>query len=136
MTPRQIKLVRWGMFGVLLSLLPLAGAFVGSAIYGKLVSLEGLLSRGELLLIATTLAAAATGELFGSRHSSTASGTEVLAGGAAIFVAVLAIFSYAVVSTAISRGEQFSKTFVTWYSIVIWLFSIAAGALCVALSER
>jgi hypothetical protein len=64
MGPVKERLVRWFMFSVLVSLVPLASSYFNLWLDKREAHLEMLLARGELLLIATTLGAAAIGELF------------------------------------------------------------------------
>jgi hypothetical protein len=59
------KLVRWLIFSVVISLLPLLFRFALEATDGKSPTLSDLLSQGELLLISSAIAAAAVGELIG-----------------------------------------------------------------------
>jgi hypothetical protein len=66
MTPWKEKLVRWFMFSVLISLVPLALTYFNLWLDRRQAPLEMLVARGELLLICTTLGAAAPGELFPS----------------------------------------------------------------------
>jgi hypothetical protein len=61
---RAERIVRWFMFSVLISLVPLALTYFGLRLDQRPVRLEMLVARGELLLICTTLGAAALGELF------------------------------------------------------------------------
>jgi hypothetical protein len=135
-TLRQVKLIRWALFGVGLSLLPLFAAYVSGAAFGKISGLARFLSGGApLLLISATLAGAAVGELFG-RSSGPPSGREVFVGGVATLVALLAAISYATFTTASGLGNQPNEGFVAIYSAVLFILSVASGAGCVALSER
>ncbi|HEU0298142.1 MAG TPA: hypothetical protein VFR37_01785 [Longimicrobium sp.] len=70
MTSRTEKLVRWFMFGVLVSLVPLAVTYFGLRLDRRPIHLEMLVARGEMLLISTTLGAAALGELFPSSREN------------------------------------------------------------------
>ena len=133
-TPRQVKLIRWFVFGVMLSLLPLLAAYIAAVAFGKTPRLPAFLSGGPLLLISATLAGAAAGELFG-RPSGQRSGGEVFVGGVAILVALLAALSYATFTTASVQGARPNEGFVALYSMVLFVLSVASGAGCVALSE-
>jgi hypothetical protein len=139
--PQQIKLLRWMMFAVLLSIVPLLGALITSIASNHFEGMYHFLSGGELLLIATTLAAASVGELFGSRPQSgsqpqSASRTEVIAGGAAMLVVVLGALSYPSFRAIQSSGQTANEPFVAWFSGALFILSMASGAICVALSER
>jgi hypothetical protein len=65
---RAEKLLRWFMFSVLVSLVPLALTYFNLWLDRREGHLEVLVARGELLLICTTLGASAIGELFPGNH--------------------------------------------------------------------
>jgi hypothetical protein len=135
-TPRQVKLIRWLLFGVVLSLLPLIAAYLTAAAFAQVQRLSTFLSGGApLLLISATLTGAAVGELFGHSGRRPAA-LEVFVGGLAIFVALLAAISYATFTTASTLGNHPNEGFVAIYSTVLFSISVASGAGCVALSER
>jgi hypothetical protein len=121
---------------MLTAVLPLLAALFISRAMGGSLSITEVLSRGELLLVATTLAAAAAGELFGREHPSTRGVAEVYAGVVALLIAVLTALSYGAISHALSEGGQADAGFVTAYSIVMYGLSALAGAVCVVLAER
>jgi hypothetical protein len=87
------------------------------------------------LLVATTLSAAAAGELLGSpvRRED---GRDVFVGGVAIAVSILGAFSFALLTTATSLGERPAQGFVSAFSTLLLVLSVASGASCVALSEE
>jgi hypothetical protein len=109
--------------------------YIGGAAFGKTPLLSALLSGGQLLLISATLSGTAVGELFGGGRKRRSAG-EVFVGGVSIFVALLAAFSFALITTALSENIQPNARFVAIYSSVLFLLSVASGAGCVALSER
>ena len=87
MMSKTEKLLRWFLFSVPASLVPLALTYFSHRIDRHAVRLEMLLGRGELLLVTTTLGAAALGELIpASRENAVA---KVLAGGASVLMIVI-----------------------------------------------
>ncbi|HYR10929.1 MAG TPA: hypothetical protein VEQ60_24330 [Longimicrobium sp.] len=124
MDARTEKLVRWFMFSVLISLVPLAVTHFNLRLDGRIVHLEMLVARGELLLICTTLGAAALGELFpgGGGHAM----GKMLGAGASMVVVVLSSFYYAIIQ---SRPSPDHGSILT---ISVWLFAavLIAGASC------
>jgi hypothetical protein len=134
-TPRQVKAIRWMMFGVVLSLLPIGASYLGAAAFGKTPDFVKFLGRGDLLLVSATIGAAAAGELFGSRTRA-GGGLEVFMAGLAIAVAVLAALLFGVITTAKSLGELPAEGFIAACTTVLFLVGVASGVGCVALSER
>lgn len=93
MGARTERLVRWFLFSVLVSLIPLALTYVNLLLDGREAHLAMLLARGELLLVSATLGAAALGELFpsGREHAM----AKLLASGASVLMIVLSSVCFA-----------------------------------------
>lgn len=89
------KFTRWFIFSVVISLVPLFTSYVGLALDRRTAGLAAVIGRGELLLITTTLAAAAIGELIPSGRER---GTQkLLAGGACTVIVLLSSLVFAAV---------------------------------------
>lgn len=124
MTSRAEKLVRWFMFSVLVSLVPLAMTYFGLRLDRRPVHLEMLVGRGELLLISTTLGAAALGELFpGGRENAIG---KLLAAGTSLVGILVCSFYFATIQ---SRATPDGHAILT---VSVWLFAgmLVASAIC------
>lgn len=123
-SPRGEKLVRWFMFSVLISLVPLAVTHFNLRLDGRTVRPEMLVARGELLLICTTLGAAALGELFpgGGGHAM----GKILGAGASILIVVLSSFYYAVIQSRPSPDQGSILTI----SVSLFAAMLISGASC------
>ena len=87
MQSRSEKLVRWCIFSVLIALAPLFVSYLALGLDQKEPSLALITARGELLLISTTIASAAVGELLPSgRNYAT---LKVTSGGACMLLILL-----------------------------------------------
>ena len=95
------KLTRWFIFGVVVSLLPFALAYLNLWASKKPVKVEDLFSRGELLLVSTAIGAAATGELLGIKETHAL--YKIIIGGCS-FVAVLTQMAWYAYASDTSRG--------------------------------
>ena len=83
------RLIRWGIFAVLLGVTPLGLSAVFRATSELGWSFWALFERGELLIICTGLAGAAAGELFGGRSKFETA--ETLSGGLAVLLAAVGV---------------------------------------------
>ena len=123
MMARAEKLVRWFMFSVLISLVPLALTSFSLWLDKREVHLEMLLARGELLLISTTLGAAAIGELLPGGGEN-ATGKLFAAGTSLVGLVVCSLYFAAIQSrTAPDAGAIMTAS--------IWLFAgmlVASGS--------
>lgn len=66
MTDAGVKLLRWLLFGVLVSTLPIVWAAASLFIHGKTIVTQELLGNGDLLMASCACCAVALGELIGS----------------------------------------------------------------------
>jgi hypothetical protein len=62
-----VKIVRWLIFGAIISLLPLAFTFGDLALRGRPHHLADVMGNGELLVVVWVLSASALGEMFGGK---------------------------------------------------------------------
>ncbi len=130
MTSRAEKLIRWFMFSVLVSLVPLGLTYFNLWMDGRDVHLEMLVARGELLLVCTTLGAAALGELFpGSRENAI---EKLLVGGASILLILMSSFCFAAIQARQSSDPR--SLFVV--SLALFLGMLPAAASCMFYSHQ
>lgn len=130
MNARKERLVRWFMFSVLVSLVPLALTYLNLRLDGIEVRLEMLLARGELLLISTTLGAAALGELFpGGRENAM---EKLLASGASVLMIVLSSVCFASIQTRRSADPEP----ITLVSVSLFVGMLLAAGSCMFYSHQ
>jgi hypothetical protein len=130
MISRTEKLLRWFMFSVLASLVPLALTYFSHRIDRHAVRLEMLLGRGELLLITTTLGAAALGELIPANRENAIA--KVLAGGASVLMIVISSVCFAAIQ---SRNNADPRP-VAVLSLAFFFGTLLAAASCLFYSHQ
>ena len=59
------KAIKWTFFGVIFAVFPIFANMLSGMSRSSTPGIDGLLGRGELLLISSAVAAASAGELFG-----------------------------------------------------------------------
>jgi hypothetical protein len=135
MTAAAIKLLRWLLFGVVVSTLPIGWAACSLFIHGKPVIAGELFGNGDLLMATCAGCAVALGELIGS--GETALGSKIVYG----FFALLIIIEYCLVFASITEIRldhlayetallRFSIT-----SICLFCFGTIFGGVAVWVSE-
>lgn len=129
------KLVTWFVFSVVLALVPLAATFLFQASRPAAnVDLAKLLAEGELLLIAASLCAAATADLFTSSGSRWRIG-KVLAGGATVVILLFSAIYYASVDTSRADHVALEALIVYRTSLVLFGSAVLASGACAFLSK-
>lgn len=128
---RAIKLMKWGGFTVIASLLPLLFLFLSLVFTAKEYSLGKVLGSGELLLTSWVLGLAAAAELipdFGSKK---------LLGVACFVVTIIASFICLGVFMLVRYGgaNPTFETITSWLSIFLFLAVLGSSCGCIALSE-
>jgi hypothetical protein len=130
MGPLKERLVRWFMFSVLVSLVPLVSSYFNLWLDKRQAPMEVLVARGELLLICTTLGAAAIGELFpGSRDNAV---EKLLSGGASILLILVSTVFFA--STQSRNSPSPRSIFVV--SVALFVGMLVAAASCIFYSHQ
>jgi hypothetical protein len=126
------RLLKWLIFSVLLALLPLAYNCLHVLTRNGSLSLASLLGKGELLLIAASISAAAVGSLIGGSKDSLI--LKFVAGGGSVLLLGLTSLYYVDI-TLPAPGEILNAAVISWTSLAIFGLSVIAGAGCVALEE-
>lgn len=123
------KLTRWFIFGVIVSLLPFALAYLNLWASKKPVKVEDLFSRGELLLVSTALGAAAIGELLGIKDTHAL--YKIIIGGCSFVVVLTQMAWYAYASDA-SQGLDGRS--VAKLSVVFFVVTLVCSSACLLLA--
>ncbi|MDM8564334.1 hypothetical protein QUF74_01625 [Candidatus Halobeggiatoa sp. HSG11] len=128
------KTIRWLLFSVLMALLPIVFNALSFEVRGQLNSFSQLISRGELLLIATAICTAAIGELFVS--GSKLRILKAIIGGFTVMILTLATAYFVDISAIpLSDMQLETKTIIVNRSILIFECSVIFGGCCTLLSE-
>ena len=127
------RFVRWLIFSVVLSLVPLGVSALIRATRGQAVTLESLLANGELLLIAAALTSAAVGDLLGGTGKRPV--RELIAGGSCIVLLAVSALYFADVSAARASQSTIDLGLVRSISIVLFSCALLSSGSCVLLSE-
>jgi hypothetical protein len=133
------KLLRWLMFGVSFSVLPIICAYLNLMLKGSAPNITSVIGDGGLFLVLAGLCAGAVGELIGSAR--THSNIKIISGGFAILTLVLSSFLFA----AIAEDRELSTSTATVLassnaaaiaSTSIWIFLIGLlpCSACIAIS--
>ncbi|WP_030204722.1 hypothetical protein [Streptomyces sp. NRRL S-87] len=122
------KLQHWFFFGVLFGVLPIALCFAMNSLSRNGMTLTQLLGRGELLIVTTSLAAAAAGQII-TRKGSPAGITNVLGFLVClnILLAVATAGLFAFVSYASQTPQSIDATSVAQYSVVLFASSVVTA---------
>ncbi|MFF0733315.1 hypothetical protein ACFYVK_17030 [Streptomyces chartreusis] len=132
-----MKMVNWFAFGVLFSIMPIITGFFIAETRGSDRRLTDLIGHGELLIVATGLAAAAAGQAFSMKHTKFGV-LPRLVGCGNVLIALFTTGVFADISAAVAEKEQIDETFVAAYSL--WFFGAAlitsfSGALLAELEQ-
>lgn len=116
MQSRPEKLLRWFIFSVLIALVPLAVSYLGLRLDQKEASLYLLTARGELLLISTTIASAAVGELIPAGRGKAI--RKLVAGGSCMLLITVSSFLFATLQARQNANP------LPIFTISIWTFGL------------
>jgi hypothetical protein len=135
--------VKWGIFGVALPLLPLAGGLLAGLLDPRAahLSFAALLGNGELLVIATVISAAVIGDLLFdiSRHPQIV-GNIIAATlcAFALLIVVVSVLTYGLVTVNVDIKGQLlpyvGNTAAAVISLLMFLLSLLVGAVAVLFS--
>ncbi|MEM6635548.1 MAG: hypothetical protein AAF667_06615 [Pseudomonadota bacterium] len=127
------KLSRWLIFSVAISLVPLIFAAISLASRGSSVELIAVIGNGELLIISTSMCAAAVGELFGAGQKYKY--VQVILGGLAVLLLMLSALNFADIAAVRAAGSNVVSEVLRSTSIVIFLASVVVSCGCIVVSE-
>lgn len=151
---KTYKIMRWIVFGIIITLVPLLAnlLFIASSIQTNTESmasaesqpsndeqngsmLELILGKGELLLITTGIAATAVGELLGSNGRRKT--FIIFSGGGCVIALMLASLWYAYINSqvVVNPNSDINVELVTTGSVILFIPTVIASTLCVALAE-
>lgn len=120
------KLSKWFGFGVLVALAPLAVRMID--VIGSPAWLPPVIGRGELIIVACGLCAAAIGDLISASRGSVP--LRILTGALTALLLLTSSIYYGSVSEGLRPAEE-----VAWFSLWIYGFSVVTCAGAVAVSD-
>lgn len=121
----------WFIFSVVFALTPIALNAIVSLISGQSITTPALLSRGELLLVSTSISADAAGKLIGAGQKERL--LKLFAAGGCMLIVFLASFLFATIAS--SSIEAFNIERIAKISIFVFFLTMLAGTFSVILSE-
>ncbi|MCI0524016.1 MAG: hypothetical protein L0Y75_02035 [Acidobacteria bacterium] len=127
------KLTLWVVFNVLIALLPFLFRFIGSKFAGRPMDWKTILSDGELLLVASAVAAGAIGELVAKGKNIVI--LRVLVGGGCVICLTLSSLLYAFIKAQPVTSVPPDTSAIFSYSIGLFIRTFLAGTGCIILSE-
>lgn len=128
------KITRWIIFDVVVALLPLAFNALRSITKTGTCTLEAVTGKGELLLIASALCAAAIGQLLASDQPKYKV-RRLLAGGATTALLMLAALYFAFADDFPKVAAAAAIQRVCYVSITMFVFGVIASVSCLVIAE-
>ncbi len=128
-----VKIVRWLIFGAIISLLPLAFTFGDLALRGRPHHLADVMGNGELLVVVWVLSASALGEMFGGKGGRPI--FHIVVGGATLLVIVVAALLFAFITEARAGGQPINEDLLVNASIILYGVSLIPCVFCLICSE-
>lgn len=129
-----LKTLRWLLFGAGFALIPILFGFLRMATRGQSLSISGVTSRGELLLISAGIGGAAIGELIAS-GTKKRPGAKLACGSACAAVLLLSGLWFSDISSLLDAGQAVNHRVISYGSLVVLALTLIASGGCVALSE-
>ncbi|MGE4043417.1 MAG: hypothetical protein AB7F35_01095 [Acetobacteraceae bacterium] len=127
------KVLRWIIFGVLVSLVPLAVAYMNLLLKGKNIGLAEVTGKGEVLLICGSLCAGALGELFGSSEKYRK--RKIFVGGITLVITLFCTYFFASVEEQLAENGVIDKAALLFLSWLALGLCIVSSISCLILSE-
>jgi hypothetical protein len=127
------KLTKWFLFGVVIALLPILFNYFQLRARATPATFDDITGRGELLLVAAGIAAAAVGDLLGTGPALKT--LKVVAGAFSVIILMTASLFFADVAAGYIAGQKIDAHVVGNTSLILLACAVAAGGGCVALAE-
>ncbi|OCC02398.1 hypothetical protein BA190_24040 [Labrys sp. WJW] len=125
------KVLRWLIFSIIFSLLPLGLDYLMALSRSKSPSgsiWADVIGRGELCLIAVTLSAVGAGEMYGTQLKGER--LSVILGGASLINTMLGVALYVMMKSAADTPSAYIL-----FSIIIFFSTLVVATSCIAASE-
>jgi hypothetical protein len=135
------KVIRWLIFGVIISLAPFAAVVLDYLDQGIKLTLPALFGRGELLIVSVVIAAGGIGETSGSASDARRVPRLIVMGCCVIILITTSIwfadvFSLVTQNHKSSPGSVAHPQTVAYGSIIAFFFTIIASGSALTLSKN
>ena len=127
-------LLRWALFGLLVSVTPLIANELVSWGRSDWLPYDDLVGRGELLLVSAGVVAASLGELFGGEGAHYPAARIVIVG-VSVFLISASAYWFADISGAVREGEKLNTGAIALGSSVMFIFAVILGACSMIVAE-
>jgi hypothetical protein len=128
----MLKITRWILFGVLISILPLIFTYFDLIMKEKQATISAVIGNGGLLVIVWALCAGAIGELFGADGHPY---LKVVFGALTLIVIISATHFFASVTEARAAGIHLDDDFVVSASVKLFVFSLGPSVACLWITD-
>lgn len=129
------KLLKWLLFSVIVSVVPLFSTYIILVIYSSEPSFVSIISRGELQLISVALLANGIGDVVTS-ESIRKVFQVLLIGLSTVFLLVISIWYGAITSILISGTSTTTYQSLEYPTLIAFLVSFFISACCVAVGDN
>jgi hypothetical protein len=129
-------LFKWLVFGVLFALTPLLGDYFMHSVHpiqGMTLSWQGVLMKGELLLVCSAISGAGVGELIGSGREWLP--FKIICGGGCIVILFIAVVLYSGIANDVRLGASYDKAMLVRNSIWIFIATFVSALGCIIAAE-
>jgi len=124
------KFIRWILFSVILSLLPLFFLWLVNLAYeNRDSSMEALVSRGELMLVTAILCATVIGDLIG--HNSKNKIILLFFGFISVFLMLVSSSLYTLFAYPDLMAEKITDGYVFNTSVIVYVAALVSSSVCV-----
>lgn len=131
-----LRLARWAIFSVIISLLPIVATFSYSwTTTNSSITLTEALAKGELLLISVAISGTAVGELIGREGGGTFKLLKVVFIGLAFIVVVFSCLWFGSIASLLAEHRSVDAHAVSVGSQIIFFSSVLSGAVCIGMSS-
>ena len=128
-----LRVGKWFVFSVCIALMPIIFSFIVLSIQRNNVSLASLLGRGELLILASALCAAALGDLLMSKKAKP--WARLICGGSTLLSLVMSSLLFAAIAGTPAKGQELDLVLVRDVSLWLFLLSLITCGSSVAVAE-
>lgn len=124
------NVLRWLIFGAIVSLLPLGFTYLALLIRSQPVQWTSLIGNGELLVITWVLSASAFGELYGSERANKY--LKLFFGGITFVIVLFSAMFFASIVEANAANEVLDEHVVIQSSLWVFVVSLIPCCCCLA----
>ena len=129
------KVVHWLIFGVAMALIPFGASIFGDMDRGIGLHSTTLFGKGELLIVASVIAAGSIGDLFRNEIPENRKVPRLIVLGCCLISLVITSLWFADISSLIIANHPASPREVAAGSLILFFFTVATGTSALLLAE-